>query len=315
MPAMPLASVIIPTRDCIAWLPGAILSIGPNPDIEIIVFNDGSTDGTREWLDEAARTDRRIVVMEGTGIGPSKARNAAIEAARAPLVAFLDADDRWYPGKLEQQIALHRRFPEASFSFTDYRHVTGDGEDRGPCFAYWPCFRALAAGKTEPFALGGDAVARIFAENVVGTSTVVARTDLVRALNGFSGDLPSSEDWDLWLRLAQRGPVLCVPQIQMDYLMHRPGNMTNHLRARALSMRMIAARHEAAVRAQSGGAIRVFATRMDEAEAEIAQRDGNHGRALLLRLRAFARSPSGRGGREFLGALKRACSHIRLAAA
>ena len=130
MPDMPLASVIIPTRDCIAWLPGAILSIGPNPDIEIIVFNDGSTDGTREWLAEAARADRRIVVMEGTGIGPSKARNAAIEAARAPLLAFLDADDRWYPGKLEQQIALHRRFPEASFSFTDYRHVTGDGEDR-----------------------------------------------------------------------------------------------------------------------------------------------------------------------------------------
>lgn len=306
MPDTPSVSVIIPTRDCLRWLPGAIRSIGSAPDIEIIVFDDGSSDGTSAWLAEAAQSDARIVTMLGTGIGPAKARNLAIAAARAPLLAFLDADDRWLGEKLDLQLATHRKWPEIALSFTDYRHVTELGEDRGPCFAYWPRFHAIARRQARPFVLGGDAMARIYAEPVIGTSTVIARTDLVRAAGGFAEDLPSSEDWDLWLRLASRGQIVCVPTILMDYLMHRPGSETRNLRTRVLAMRIIGARHRAAASAISRHAVRVFGSRLLAAEAEIAHAEGHDARAAWMFLTAFLRAPSGRALRDALGAARRA---------
>jgi hypothetical protein len=303
----PEISIIIPTHNCARWLPGCIASIGLAPDLEIIVFDDGSTDGTASWLAQAARQDSRIVIMKGEGVGPAKARNRAIAAARAPLLAFLDADDLWYPGKLDQQLALHRRWPETAFSFTDYRHVTVDGIDHGGCFAYWPRFARSMLGKAGAVPLGGDAVAQLYSENVVGTSTVIARTDLVRAEGGFSEDLPSSEDWDLWLRLAKRGPVMCLNQVLADYLMHRPGNATGKMRTRVLAMRMIGARHASAVRKLDRGALLRFNARVIEGEAEIAQAAGQRLRSVGLRLGVLAAAPSWRGAREVLAAAVRAC--------
>ena len=302
----PVVSVIIPTRNCLRWLPRAIESIGPRPDVEIIVLDDGSSDGSREWLAQETLRDPRLVVLHGNGMGPSRARNQALSAVRAPLVAFLDADDWWYPGKLETQLALHQANPEVAFSFTDYRHITEDGDDRGGCFAYWPRFLARIRGRTEPFSLGADGLPQLFAENVVGTSTVMARTDLLRRANGFSVELPSSEDWDLWLQLARRGPVMCVPQVMMDYLMHRPGNVSGKLLTRVLSLRMIGARHQAAVQRIDRSAMRGFTARVMEAEAEIAQVAGEPWHDLGYRLVALSNMPSRRALREALGAARRA---------
>ena len=299
-------SVIIPTRNCLPWLPTAIASIGPSAAVEIIVFDDGSTDGTQDWLAGQARRDPRLVILSGGGIGPSQARNQAIDVARAPLVAFLDADDRWYPDKLATQLALHRTWPELGFSFTDYRHVTEAGEDRGGCFAYWRRFAGRIAGRTAPFAIGGDALAQLYAENVVGISTVMARTDLLRAVGGFCGNLPSSEDWDLWLRLAQRSQVMCVPGVMVDDLMHRPGNVSGKARARLAAMRIIAQRHERAVRRIDRSAQRCMMARLLEGEAEIAQMEGAHWKAVACWCDAMLRTPSRRAAHELAGALRRA---------
>ena len=302
----PAVSVIIPTRNCLPWLPAAIASIGPSEEVEIIVFDDASTDGTAEWLAEQARRDGRLVILTGGGIGPSHARNQSIDVARAPLVAFLDADDRWYPDKLATQLALHRTWPEIGFSFTDYRHITEEGEDRGGCFAYWRRFAGRIAGRTAPFAIGGDALAQLYAENVVGTSTVMARTDLLRANGGFCGKLPSSEDWDLWLRLARRSQVMCVPRVMVDYLMHRPGNVSGKARARLAAMRIIASRHRRAVRRIDRSAERCMNARLLEAEAEIAEMEGRPWWAVRCRLGAMLGTPSRRAAREVVGSLHRA---------
>ena len=302
----PIASVVIPTRNCLQWLPRALDSIGVRPDVEIIVFDDGSTDGTDAWLVERGMRDPRLVVMHGTGIGPSHARNAAIKAARGRYIAFLDADDAWRPGKLDIQLALHEAWPEAGFSFTDYLHVTPQGEARGTCFEYWPGFRGRLGCRAEGFVLGGDAVAQIFAENVVGTSTVIARTDLLQQIGGFAGDLPSSEDWDLWLRLARRAPVMCVPQVLADYLMHRPGNVTGNMRSRLLSLRVIAERHRAAVSVFGRAPWRTFKARIRQAEAELAAAEGLAWRAAGLQASAFLLMPSARGGRALLGTTRQA---------
>jgi hypothetical protein len=228
--------------------------------------------------------------------------------AAAPLVAFLDADDRWRPGKLAAQLALHAARPEIGLSFTDYRHVTEAGEDRGTCFGYWPGFRARHGAWLESFALGPDGLAQLFAENVVGTSTVVVRTGLLRALGGFDEALRQAEDWDLWLRLAARAPVGCVPMVGCDYLMHRPGNLSHDAAARAQALRLVAARHRAAAAAQDPGAARRCAARLLVAEAEAAAAAGQDWLAAAKQVQALLRAPDRRAARAAAAALLRAAT-------
>lgn len=147
----PAISVVIPTRNARRWLAQSIASIGGDAGVEVIVVDDGSSDGTDAFLAKLAAADPRIVVLPGAGRGAAAARNRAIAAARAPLVAFLDADDRWRLDKLRIQAALHAAQPEIGFSFTDYRHRKPDGRLGGGCFAFWPGFAARHGARGEAF--------------------------------------------------------------------------------------------------------------------------------------------------------------------
>jgi GT2 family glycosyltransferase len=301
----PEISVIIPARDARRWLPHSIASIGPADAVEIIVVDDGSADGTRDFLGALAAVDRRLVVLDGPRRGAAAARNRAIAAARAPLVAFLDADDRWRLGKLRAQAALHAARPEIGFSFTDYRHRKPDGRLGGGCFAFWPGFAARHAGRDDGFLLGPDGLAQIYAENVVGTSTVMARTVLLREAGGFDETLRQAEDWDLWLRLAARAPVGCMPEALAEYRQHTPGNLSGATADRARAMRAVAARHAAAAEAIDPAAVRACRARLLVAEAEAASAEGARLRAASLRLVAFAARPSRRLAREIAATLVR----------
>ncbi|HEX2941899.1 MAG TPA: glycosyltransferase family A protein, partial [Rhodopila sp.] len=142
----PDVSVIIPTRDAIAWLPSAIASIGMDQRAEIIVVDDGSTDGTLCWLGKQATVDDRLRFLHGTRAGFSRARNLGISAATAPLIAFLNFDDRWLPGKLDMQLALHAAHPEIGFSFATCRRAAGSEQGSGECFKAWRRFAGGYAG-------------------------------------------------------------------------------------------------------------------------------------------------------------------------
>jgi glycosyltransferase involved in cell wall biosynthesis len=304
--APPLVSVIIPCRNAASWLPRSLASIGWTDAVEVVVVDDGSTDGTADMLAALAAKEPRIVVVPGPCKGPGAARNRGIAVACAPFVAFLDADDRWRMDKLELQLALHVATPELGFSFTDYRHVTGSGEDRGGCFAYWRHFGMRHAGKAGAFLLGRDALAQLYAENVVGTSTVIARTDLLRAVGGFDETLGQTEDWDLWLRLAARAPVGCIPRVLMDYTMHRAGNLSGNQAVRVQAMGLTASRHREAAHAQRPAAVRICKARMAVAEAELAEKQGHWWRAAYLRANACRRDLSWRALRECAAALRQA---------
>ena len=100
----PLCSVVIPAYNAAAFLPAAITSVEAQAvePVEVLLLDDGSTDGTAEWLVTAQRTRPWLRVFQGGGLGPARARNLLIEKAQSDLIGFLDADDQWLDGKLER---------------------------------------------------------------------------------------------------------------------------------------------------------------------------------------------------------------------
>lgn len=237
----PQCSVVIPAFNALEFLPDAIASVRAQQvaDLEILVLDDGSKDGTAEWLENASRFDPTIRVFKGGRLGPARARNLLIEKAKSDLIAFLDADDSWLPGKLAAEIAFHHDNPDVAFTFTDYRHVDVEGRLRSTAFGFWKPGFAIQGG--EGFQRLRQPAAELFAINAVGTSCVVAKRESLQNANGFAVDLPSAEDWDLWLRLAAAGPVAVSTDVTMHYLM-RPGSETANRGARIQAMEDIITR-------------------------------------------------------------------------
>ncbi|WP_029006073.1 glycosyltransferase family 2 protein [Azorhizobium doebereinerae] len=240
----PRLSVVIPSRDCLAYLPAAIASIraqssGPGAfgPIEIVVVDDGSTDGTAAFLAEAA-ADPLLTPLVHAPSGVSAARNAGIAAAHAPIIAFLDADDQFFPGVLEARVALLERDPRVTLAFADVVSVTPEGEVLGKQFTYWPYFRKWIGGRTGLLDLGPDAFAMLLAETVCGTSTVIARKSAILAAGGFDTRYRIGEDWDLWLKLAGLGSVWCDTVCSTRYL-KRPGSASKDTAELARSVHQI----------------------------------------------------------------------------
>jgi hypothetical protein len=304
----PICSVVIPTHNCLSLLGAALASVEGQTgcNIEIIVINDGSTDGTGDWLETIASEKPWLRVFHTGGIGPGEARNEGIAAARAPLIAFLDADDWWWPGKLERQIAYHAAHPEAVLSFTDYLHVTHGGESRGSCFEYWNPRFPRGIG-TDYFALN-DALSVILETNLIGTSTVIARKPALENAGGF-GREASAEDWRLWLALAANGPVACSRSITATYLM-RPGSVTSMREERIAAMNSIIGEYEKSKLESVRHAAAKAKARLHAARAELARSNGRHLSAARYHSRAFVTAPSLRLGRETTASLLNAALQL-----
>jgi hypothetical protein len=307
----PAVSVIIPARNCLAYLPAALASIEAQalPGLEVIVIDDASTDGTPDWLDAKRRTAPWLGVLRGRGQGPNVARNLGLAAARAPLIAFLDADDIWLPGKLRPQLAFHTADPEAAFSFTDYLHIDPEGITHGTCFEYWPAFHRVISdlpGGNDSYHRLERAPAHLLAENVVGTSTVVARRNALQNATGFDTSLRSAADWDLWLRLARAGPVGFTPALGTRHLIRRPGSVSDDAPLRIACMRRIVAAHAPAIRAWPGGsrALRRARAHILMTEADFKRAHAAPG-ATAADLAAFWQAPSKRLARALAADLIR----------
>jgi GT2 family glycosyltransferase len=284
--------VVIPARNALRWLPGAIASVGGASDIELIVVDDGSTDGTAEYLRSIAIADRRIRVLSADGSGPAAARNAGLAVARAPLIAFLDADDRWRRGKIAAQLELHRLHPDLAFSFTEHRRFAEDGAELPTGFARCPQFAARHGMRREGFVLDRDGQAQIYAEPVVATSTVMAQTGLLRAVGGFNEQLRRAEDWDLWLHLAACGPVGCLPKPLTDCLVRPIDPEAPEGLMRRAARRRVAAAYAPHAALFDEDAPRICRTNQLALEADGAALAGRRVQAAMLRLTAFARQPS-----------------------
>ena len=291
----PRLSVVIPTRDCLEYLPAALASLRAQAiaDLQIIVVDDGSTDGTAAYLAAEAARDPALTIITRGGGGVAAARNAGMAAATAPIIGFLDADDVWRLGAVADRLAAHEADPGLILSFADYEHVTPEGRGLGACFAFWPRFDRFAGGRQGILPLGPRAMALLYAENVVGTSTVLARRDALAAEHGFSTDFKSAEDWDLWLRLARRGRVACSTACAATYLV-RPGSLSRDRPTLIRCLKQVSARHGAAAARIDPGAWLACRSRIAVAEAEQARIVGRKPAALAQHLLALALAPSRR---------------------
>ncbi len=286
----PRCTVVIPTYNCGGYLRAALDSVVAQgvDGLEVIIVDDGSTDDSAEILAEAARSVpglRGMRVERTKQIGPGLARNLAIELARAPLIAFLDADDVWLPGKMAPQIAAHEVDPNLVLSFTDYRHRGMDGEDRGTCFEFWG--HEVAPG----FNVLPRAESKLLGCNLVGTSTVVASRAALLDIGCFAGALPSSEDWDVWLKLARWGAVARSGMVGCDYLM-RPNSVTAARARRIEAMELILARALEGPCAPERSDIKLAQARIATAQAEHDREQGHALRAVFGHAQAFALAPS-----------------------
>ncbi len=288
----PLISVVIPTHNCLEYLPKAIESIFDQNlnNIEILIIDDNSTDGTWQWLQEQKEKHPQIRPYHLRGVGSARARNFALKRVRAELIAFLDADDYWHKNKLIKQYRFHRDNPSAVLSFTNYHHTTPENKDLGDCFHYWPHFKHLIK-EDEDFHFLDQPTERIYSENVIGTSCVMIKTKTYKLLGGFDNQLKSAEDWDLWLRFSKFGKVGFCNEELMEYLV-RPGSKTSNRLRRLNQMQVIMNRYRNYVRRHNIWSVLQADGRLEVGYAEHYAEQQQFMLAFMHQFKGFIYNPS-----------------------
>lgn len=261
-----LVSVVIPTYNREYCIEATIESVlrQTYPHLEVVVVDDGSTDGTGEFIATRFGHDSRVRYIRQDNQGVSAARNTGFRHARGEFVALLDSDDLWFPHKLDTQMAVFRAYPEVGMVWSDLAAIDMDGKVMSPrylrtMYHAWGYFQddTLFATKSrlgdvapELNATFGDTVVRtgmVYSEMIMGslvhTSTVVLRKSRQEAVGGFNGRYRNlGEDYDFHLRTCQMGPVGFVDIPLIDYRRGNPDRLTrseHHLDAATNFLRVI----------------------------------------------------------------------------
>jgi glycosyltransferase involved in cell wall biosynthesis len=233
-----LVSVVIPCYNQAHFLPEAVASVlvQSHLNFELIVVDDGSTDNTAQV--SVHYPGIKYVYQPNQGL--AAARNTGLRHSSGDFLIFLDADDRLLPDALQNGLASMRLHPQCAFVFGHYRFISEDG-------APLPSWREQRAGTVSGFTSGpyqqigpnGEQLnswpqARVSSSYytallqrnyIVMHATVMYRRSALHAVGGFNPELPAAEDYDLYLRLTHRFPVVCHDGVVAEYRLHR-SNMT-----------------------------------------------------------------------------------------
>ena len=200
-----MISIIIPAYNAEKYLANTIQSVINQTftDWELIIINDGSTDGTLELINNFKDKDSRIKVFSHENAGVAHSRNRGIAEAKGEFIAFLDADDLWTIDKLEIQLkALQENsYASVAYSWVDYIDEAG---------------KFLYPGSH--ITVNGDAYPKLLINNFLenGSNPLVRREALAK-VGDFDVNLPPAEDWDLYLRLAREYEFVAIPRPQILY--------------------------------------------------------------------------------------------------
>ena len=190
----PLISVIIPAFNAAPTLAESLRSVQAQTfkNFEVIIVDDGSTDETADISRHFCAQDARFTIISQANGGPSVARNTALDVARGGWIAFQDADDVWFPAKLDKQIELARQHPDANLIYTN--------------LYFWDGARDLYPGyKLHKPLPDGDMMRTLIFRDLYLTSSLLVRREALAAVGPFDPELRLSQDWDLRLRLGENG--------------------------------------------------------------------------------------------------------------
>lgn len=189
-------SVVIPTHNRASMLLEALQSVFQQSlqPAEVLVVDDGSTDRTQEILAHLGNT---VQYLRLPNSGVSGARNSGWRSAKGDWIAFLDSDDLWLPRKLERQINALAACPSTPLCYTDEIWIR-NGKRVNPCKHH-----AKHSGLIFQHCLP---------RCIISPSSALIRKDVLEELGGFDESLPVCEDYDLWLRLTSKYPVLFLEE-------------------------------------------------------------------------------------------------------
>lgn len=205
-PEQPKVSVIMPVRDGERWVSEAIRSVRDQTlaAFELVVIDDGSTDATPDILVAAAAADPRIVVLQQQRDGLVAALNRGLAAARAPLIARLDADDVALPDRLARQVDHMAAHPGVVLLGGWATIIDEQGRPKGREMRPSPKNLRATLMKKSPFI----------------HPTVMFRAEAAHRVGGYHAAFEAGEDYDFWLRLADVGEIAILPELLIRYREH-----------------------------------------------------------------------------------------------
>lgn len=236
-------SVVVPTHNRSELLLNALesISIQTFRPIEIVVVDDGSTDGILDIICEWAaknETPEAFLVrcVKQTNQGPNAARNRGIRESRGEFIAFLDSDDRWLPEKLKKQISVLKSDADIGGVYCGLSNIDLITGEKFP---------------SEPRSYPqGNLLQKLLIHDITeATSCWIVRKNCFMEVGAFDIELPARQDWDMWIRLSAQYRIGCVPEVLVEMGNH-PGERVRSKAEREISAHKTIFRKYAHLRAQ-----------------------------------------------------------------
>ncbi|HEV7371507.1 glycosyltransferase family 2 protein [Arenibaculum sp.] len=250
-----MISVVMPSYNSAPFVTEAIQSVLDQtfPYFELLVCDDGSQDGTQDIVAAFARRDGRVRLLQHSFRSVSLNCNAAVEQARFPWIARLDADDLMVPERLEWQIRAAGRAPEVVL-WGGYAHLINR---RG---------KVLRTARSGPTTQAEYQRLRRTGEMIVVQGpSVTFRRDLFLALGGYDRRFDSAEDLEFLSRIAEHGPVRVLPRAVTHYRIHGASITAGRAARQHRLFRYIEARNHARLDGRREESLEVFLVRLDAA--------------------------------------------------